>query len=155
MNYVYDQPLSNNEKTFTRYGAVYRLEKRFRMGSRVFYSFISPGMDKLLVVPVFARQYKELETKAEKFPTGKPYDEYKRLVRFHFNPDVDEEEIPNEESSNGIMKVITFNYKDIRASFLYMNNALKIGPEFEIIDNNLFGNGVVVNMDLDGEGDEL
>ncbi|MCQ2435592.1 MAG: hypothetical protein MJ101_01655 [Clostridia bacterium] len=154
MIYVYDTIVTKETKKLHRYGATYKLEQKFRMGTRQFYSYICPGMEKILVVPAFAEMYREAERIISKFGKGKNEDQYLELIQKHVSRFVTAEEFPNDESETGIMMVYTVEYKDIRVGFEYMNHELKIANEFEIRDNNIFGNGIVVSMNLDEEEDE-
>ena len=150
MTYVYDMTMNDKRITsFKRYGATFRLEKKFVMGDRVFYSFTSPGMEKILVVPGFAEQYRELEAKLAAFNCKSDLNACRRWIKKNISSSFTEEEFPTELSESGNMLVIGFDYKDIRATFEYMNDTLSIGQEFEIRDNNLFGNGIVVSMNVD------
>ena len=152
MIYVYDMVMNEKRITsFKRYGARYKLEKKFVMGDRTFYSFIAPGMEKILVVPGFAEMYRELEVKLSKYTGGTDFDSYKKWIQKNINHYVTVEDFPTEESSNGIMRVVSVDYKDIRATFEYLNDSMRIGQEFEIRDNNIFGNGIVVLMNMNME----
>lgn len=148
---VYDTAMTGRPDTFRRYGITYHLEKRFRMGNRVFYSFIAPGAEKILVVPEFAQQYREVEAKCLKYPVGKTLQDYQRLIRRDINRFIVNDIVPNDESSTGMMHTITAEYKDILVTFEFMNDTLSVAPEFEIRDNNIFGNGIVVAMNIDME----
>lgn len=148
---VYDTAMTGKPDTFRRYGVTYHLEKRFRMGNRVFYSFIAPGVEKILVVPGFALQYREAENKCLKYPTGKTLEDYQRLIKRDFNRYIVTDVMPNDDSRTGQVHTITVDYKDIQVTFEYMNDILTIAPEFEIRDNNIFGNGIVVAMNIDME----
>lgn len=148
---VYDTAMTGKPDTFRRYGVTYHLEKRFRMGDRTFYSFIAPGAEKILVIPGFAIQYRDAEKKCLKYPTGKTLQDYQRMIKKDFNHYIVTDVVPNDESETGMMHTITTEYKDIRVTFAYINDTLTIEPEFEILSNNLFGEGIVVAMNIDME----
>lgn len=148
---VYDTVMTGKPETFRRYGITYHLEKRFRMGNRVFYSFVAPGAEKILVVPEFAIQYREAENKCLKYAAGKTLQDYQRLIKRDFNRCFVMDIVPNGDSKTGMMYTITTDYKDIRITFEYMNDTLAIAPEFEIRDHNLFGNDIIVAMNIDME----
>ena len=61
--------------------------------------------------------------------------------------------MPNDQSADGVMIVVTTAYLDIQIQFEFMNNTLRLSPEFEILENNLFGNNIIVIMNLDMEGE--
>ena len=151
MIFVYDTVLTGKPEVFRRYGITYHLEKRFRMGNRTFYSYIAPGAEKILVIPGFAQQYREAEAKCRKYGTGKSLEDYQRLIRRDINRFIVTEEVPNDDSRTGVMHNIYAVYKDIQVTFEYMNDILGIAPEFEIVEDNIFGNGIVVAMNINME----
>ena len=148
---VYDTVITGMPETFRRYGITYHLEKRFKMGDKVFYSFIASGKEKVLVIPGFAQQYREAEAKCQKFGKGKSIEDYKRLVRRNINNFIVVDTVPNDESETGSMFMISAEYKDIYVTFECMNGEIRISDEFEIRDNNIFGNGIVVLMNMNME----
>ena len=148
---VYDTVMTGMPATFRRYGVTYHLEKRFRMGDKVFYSFVADGQEKVLVVPGFAQQYREAEAKCQKFGKGKSFEEYVRLVKRNINNFVVLDKVPSDEDETGLINTITADYKDIRVTFECTNSGIKIAEEFEIRDNNIFGNGIVVLMNMNME----
>lgn len=151
MIYIYDRVMAPYETEIKRYGARYTLENRTRMGDQVFYTFKAPGRENLMVVPHFAEQYREVERICNKLTYTKKLETCCSHIRREVNKWITCEDFPSEESSTGIMTAITADYKDIRVEFHHMNGRLTLSPEFEIISNNLFGNGVVVLMNLDME----
>ncbi len=154
MIYIYDRTIEPYETTIRRYGATYTLEKVTRMGEQKFFSFVSSGREKILVVPRFAEQYFQAEKIFDKFKNCKKLETCINHIKRGFNRYVVVEEFPNEDSETGIMIMITVDYMDIRLQFQFMNNELSLYPEFEILNNNIFGNGVVVTMNLNME-DEI
>lgn len=151
MIYIYDRVLQPFETEIKRYGAHYTLDNRTRMGEQTFYTFKSPGRESLMLVPRFAEQYREVEKLCARFSYCKKLETCCGHIRREVNRRITTEQFPNEESATGTMTVITAEYKDIKAEFHYMNGRLTLSPEFEIISNNLFGNGVVVLMNLNME----
>lgn len=149
MIYIYDSIVEPNTKTFSRYGATFKLEKRSKMGNKMFYSFVYPGMQKLLVVPEFAEQYREAETIINKFPPNREFEDYMKRFTRQIDKYASSEEFPTDESETGTMHVITADYKDIRIQVDYMNKKLTLSDEFEIVKNNLFGNGITVLMNME------
>lgn len=148
MIYVYDRIIEPFESQITRYGTTYKLENKTKMGDKTLYTFCAPERESLLVVPHFAKQYHEVEKFCEKYFFCKKLETCKVHIRRDINNFIKVEKMPNSESSTGIMHVIAADYKDIRVEFNYMNNRLSLSPEFEIISNNIFGNGVRVTMGL-------
>lgn len=151
MIYIYDSIVGPMDKTFKRYGATYKLEKRSRMGDNVFYSFVYPGMEKLLVVPRFAEQYREAEAILKKFAKNKSFEDYLKMVQRQIDRQATYDEYPDEDSETGVMQVIVANYKDIQIQFDCMNRKLKLQDEFTIMQNNIFGNGNTVLMNMNME----
>ncbi len=151
MIYIYDQTLEDDPHItgFERYGVKFKLEKKFLMGKMEYYSFIHPGFEKILVIPGFARQYKELEKRVNKLAKNKDYGYYKNWVLKNLNKLIEEEEIPTDEAESGSMLTMGFDYKDLHVVVEYLNGGVRLSKEFEIRDNNIFGNGIVVNMDLE------
>lgn len=149
MIYIYDSIVEPNVKTFSRYGATFKLEKRSKMGSKTFYSFVYPGMQKLLVVPEFAIQYREVESIINKFPPKREFEDYMKRFTRQIDKYASYEEFPTDESENGTMQVITADYKDIRIQVDYINRQLTLSDEFEIVKNNIFGNGITVLMNVE------
>ena len=151
MIYIYDTVIEPYETQLKRYGAMYRLENRTRMGNQVFYTFTAPGLEKLLIVPRFAEQYRQVEKFYHKIAVSKKLETCLAHIRKELNKRIIVEEFPNEDSETGVMKMISVDYKDIRVQFDVMNHRLRLSQEFEITDNNLFGNGVVVIMNMNME----
>ncbi len=149
MIYVYDMAFNGKRVlSFKRYGVRYKLEKKFMMGTREFYSFTCPGREKILVVPGFAEQYREVEAKLAKYSGDGSLESYKKWIRKNINTYFTEEDFPTEASSTGMMKVLGADYLDIRVTFEYLNDRMRLGEEFEIRDHNIFGNGIVVQMNV-------
>lgn len=143
MTYIYDTPLEINAVTFERYGVVYKLEQTFKMGNRKFASFKADGMDKILVVPQFVEQYNRLAARLLKLAKNKTFEECVRYVRQQIDPDPVLDEEPDE---NGVMVPnITCQFKDIKVKLYYRNGIMELDPEFEIVQNNIFGNGILVD----------
>jgi hypothetical protein len=150
MVYVYDTVIKPNETEIKRYGIEYTLENKTRMGSQVFYTFTAPSEEKLLLVPYFAEQYKEVEAIYKKF-NKKNLDSCIAHIKKEMNKLVVVEEILNMNSETGASTLLTVDYKDIRVQFEFIDGKLVMASEFEIIKNNIFGNGVIVTMNLDME----
>ncbi len=149
MIYIYDTVIEPFTTKIKRYGAYYTLDNRSRMGDQLFYTFKNAGREPLLIVPRFAEQYREVEAFVRKYSFCPKEETCYRHIRRDINKYIDVDDMPNEDSSTGIMKVIRAVYKDIRVEFEYMNNRMTLSSEFEIISNNLFGNGIVVLMNVD------
>lgn len=152
MIYVYDTVFKDTPvKTFKRYGITFKLEKKNVMGKSVYYSFVAPGMEKILVIPGFAEQYHEAEAKLKRAPHDVSLKDARRWIQRSFSPPVEEDEFPTEESDNGVVTVMKVEYRDITLTFEYLNNNLRLNTTFEIRDNNIFGNGIEVAMYTDVE----
>jgi len=154
VNCIYDTPTQENMDTFKRYGITFKLEKKLRMGDRYFYSYVASGMEKLVVVPGFVEQYYEVDAKVKKFYPGKPLDAYLRLIKKNICTEFTVDEMPTDESEDGKLYAITCEYKDITVVLEYLNNSLRVAGEFEIRQNNIFGNGIVVAMNLGMEDED-
>ncbi|NCB52306.1 MAG: hypothetical protein EOM54_10545 [Clostridia bacterium] len=150
MIYIYDTVIEPYQTALKRYGTTYKLENRTRMGDQVFYTFTAPGQEKILVIPHFAELYKQVE-RFYKRCSCKKLEVCISHIKKELNKQIILEEFPNENSETGIMTVISVDYFDIRVQFEYMNHHLAFSPEFEIMNNNIFGNGVVVIMNMDME----
>ncbi len=149
MLHVYDRIIGKFDTKLERYGATYTLENKTKMGEDVYYTFSCPGRENLLVVPKFAEQYREVELFAGRYSYCRKLETCRIHIKRDINKYIKVEEMPNSESSTGIMQMITAVYKDIKVTFFYMNNRMTLSPEFEIINNNIFGNNIVVAMDLE------
>ncbi len=151
MVYIYDRIVEPFETKIRRYGANYTLENRTRMGDQIFYTFSAPDRESLLIVPRFAEQYREVEKFCQRYTFCKKFETCKSHIQREINKYVKVDKVPTKESSTGFMHIINVIYKDIKVEFDYMNNRMTLNPEFEIISNNLFGNGIVVLMNLNME----
>ncbi len=129
-----------------RYGTRYTLENKTRMGDQIFYTFHAMGHESVLIIPRFAEQYHEVEKFCKKYFYCTRLEICKAHIKRDINKFVHVEEMPNKESSTGIMYVISAVYKDIKVNFNYMNNRMTLSDEFEIVSNNIFGNGIFVSM---------
>ncbi len=151
MVYIYDRVIEPYETKIRRYGAIYTLENRTRMGEQQFYTFVSPGRESLLVVPRFAEQFREVEKFCLRYSYSKKLETCCGHIRREINKRIEIDTMPNDESDTGIMTTIAAHYKDIKVEFQFMNSRMYLNPEFEIISSNLFGNGIVVLMNLNME----
>ena len=151
MTYIYDTPLEINAVTFERYGVVYKLEQTFKMGNRKFASFKADGMDKILVVPQFADQYYKLDSKLKNLAKNKSFEDCVKYVQQRLDPDPIIDEEPDEVDENVMIPTISCQFKDIKVKIYYRNGTMQLGSEFEIVQNNLFGNGILVDTKRDEE----
>lgn len=151
MMYVYDTIIQPYETTLKRYGGTYTLKNISRMEQQRFYLFEASGRESILVVPRFIEQYRQAQRIASQFKNVKKPQTAFNHIRHSIDRNAVMEELPNEGAANGVMYAITVTYQDIRFEFNHMDDTLTIGGEFEILDNNIFGNGVVVTLNLDME----
>lgn len=150
---IYDRIIEPYETTIKRYGIEYTLEKRTRMGQQMYYTFTAPGEDKLLIIPHFAEQYKQAEKLYKKFANCKKLETCINHIKRELDKRPIVEEIININSQTGYSTQIIADYMDIRLTFEFYDDRLYMAEEFEIINNNIFGNGIIVTMNL--ETDEL
>ncbi len=151
MLHIYDKVIGEFDTKLERYGATYTLVNKTKMGEDLYYTFSCPGRENLLVVPKFAEQYREVEQFALRFAYCRKLETCRIHIKENINKNIKVEKMPSNESSTGLMYVITAIYKDIQVDFLYMNNRMTLNPEFEIIKNNIFGDNIRVAMDLEDE----
>ena len=151
MTYIYDTVIEKGQKTLRRYGRNFKLESRSRMGENLFYQFATGPNDKLLVVPRFAEHYIDIENKVKKFDRDKTLDYYIKKIQKCVSADLHFDRYPNSDSETGMSDMIFANCGDISVTFEFFNNTLHFSDEFEIIDGNLFGNGIVVSMHVNSE----
>ncbi len=151
MIYIYDTVIQDFETKVKRYGSYYTLENRTRMGDQYFYTFEAPDREPLLFVTRFAEQYREVEKFCQRYTYCKKFETCKIHIQRDINKQIKVEDVPNDASSTKTMKVVSAIYKDISVEFNYMNNRMTLSPEFEIVSNNLFGNGIVVLMNVNME----
>ncbi len=152
MIHIYDTVIDQFTTKIKRYGSYYTLDGRTKMGDQTFYTFKNPSREPLLVVPRFAEQYKEMEAFCKRNAYCPKLSSCVNRITKEINKHIDLDDMPNENSSTGIMQTIRVIYKDIKVQFEYMNSRLELSPEFEIISGNIFGNGIVVLMNINMEG---
>lgn len=146
MIYIYDSVVvPGKEESFERYGVKYKLEKRHNMGGQIYYSYIHQGMEKILVIPGFVTQFHELEKAITKQTAGKNFETCRKVIRKLVSVE-EEDTYPSDTSVTGEMTVIIGQYKDIGVTFDFENGKLAIEQEFEIRQNNVFGNGLVISL---------
>ena len=145
MKCIYDSLIDPKAKTFSRYGMTYKLEKRAIKGDKTYYFFSTPGMEKLLVTPDFAKQYFEARSISQKFPAGKDLDFYLKNIKRNIDKNVSVEDYPG-ESESGIVHILTAVYKDIQIRFEYDNGKLTMDDQFVIVKGDIFGKGENVSM---------
>jgi hypothetical protein len=148
---VYDRIVEPYETSIKRYGIEYTLEKRTRMGNQLFYTFTAPGEEKLLIIPYFAEQYKQAEKIYRKISRFRKLDTCINHLKRELNRRVIAEEIINSDSKTGYSTLLTVDYMDIRLTFEFIDEKLIMAEEFEIISNNIFGNGIIVSMNINTE----
>jgi len=151
MTYIYDTPLEINTVSIERYGVTYKLEQTFKMGNRKFASFVAEGSDKILLIPQFANQYYKLDAKLKKLAKNKTFEDCVRYVQQHIDPDPVLDEEPDDEDENVMNKFITCQFQDIKVKIYYKNGVMTLSSEFEIVQNNLFGNGILVDTKHDDD----
>ena len=154
MIYVYDTLLDESTDQLRRYGVTFTREKLFRMGKVLVYTFGSAGGEKILAIPSFAEQYREVEAKFKRFGKKKTFEEYLKIIRNRIDSHAFVEEIRDAESETGTAMLVTCRYKDIQVMFQYMNEQLSYHDEFTIFDNNPFGAGDIVWMNQNEEEEE-
>ncbi len=146
MQHVYDRVIQPFEKKIEVNGAIYTLENKTKMGENTYYTFVCSGRETLLIVPQFAEQYMEVEKFAMRYCFCKKLETCRIHIKREISKFIKVHKLTNSASATGEMYVLSAVYKDIKVNFNYMNNHLTLSPEFEIINNNLFGNGITVNM---------
>ena len=146
MIYIYDSIPDSTTGALRRYGKTYLPVRRARMGDHTFFIYDDSG-DQMMVVPEFAVMYREAEKKYKKFPDGKELSEYLKLISRTFSRKYETEEYSRPGGQEGTMHLITLEYKDIGISFEYEDRHLTLVNVFEILRNNVFGNGQKVTMD--------
>lgn len=151
MMYVYDTTILPYETTLKRYGGTYTLKNISRMSEQRFYLFESSGRESILVVPRFIEQYRQVQRIVGQFKNVKKVDTAFNQIQRHIDRHAVLEELPNEEAQGGMMHIITVTYQDIQFQFTHIGDRLELGTEFEILDNNIFGNGIVVSLNIDME----
>ena len=147
MIYIYDARLDGiqNNPSFVRFGTRYKLLARHKMGEQLYFTFSAPGCEKLLVVPGFRKQYDEFGKKLLKFGQGKTYDAYRKFLRTAM--DVEEESETESEKEEGVVvKTLTGQYRDIGLTVCIEGREAYLAKEFEIRQNNVFGNGIMVSV---------
>ncbi len=148
MIHVYDTVIEPYATQIERYGAKYKLENKTKMENQYFYTFKAPDRETIIVIPRFAEQYREVEKFCKKYFYCKKLETCKVHIQRDISKTIKIDKMPNSDSATGIMYVISAVYKDISVSFNYMNNKMELAPEFEIVANNVFGNGIHVTMGL-------
>lgn len=145
MLYLYDMLIMPNDvpDKISRYGMTYKREQNFNRAGQKYYSFICPGMEKILVIPGFIIQYRELEQKLAKFAPGRSFEAYvnalSRIIEVEDSYQIDDQ---------GNMLILAV-YKDIAVTINYWAAKKEIElsrEEFEIRDHNIFGNGITVSL---------
>ena len=147
MIYMYDKILRDDEVSFKAYGGTYSLEKKYRMGKKVYYSFISPGREKILLIPGFYEEYLEVEKKYEKLKNLRQLPNCIKRIRAEISRAVNVEMFESSENASGKMPVITVDYKDIKVTFEFRKSRLLLLPEFTIVKGNIFGNNILVILE--------
>lgn len=150
--YVYDTVVAPYETTIHRYGGTYTLKNISRMDNQRFFKFECSGRESILVVPRFVEQFRAVEKVLDQFKPSKKEEAGLNFVRKHYDRHAVAEVVPNDLSATGQMTLITVKYEDIQLQFEYMNQQLTLVQEFEILDKNLFGNGIVVSLNINTEG---
>lgn len=151
MTYVYDLLLDINAVSFERYGVTYKLEQTFKMGNRKMSSFKADGMDKVLVVPQFIEQYCKLDSKLKNLTKKKTFEDCVKYIQQRIDPEPVLDAEPDPEDENVMIQNIVCQFKDIRVKIYYKKETMELDSEFEIVQNNLFGNGILVETKHEDE----
>lgn len=152
MMYIYDTAIAPHETTLRRYGGVYTLKNISRMESQRFFLFESPGREPILVVPRFVEQFNQVDKILQRYRPAKKAETALAFARKHIDRHAVMEDVPNNDSESGMTQIISCHYQDIQVQLEYIDCQLRLMQEFEILDKNLFGNGIVVSMNFDMEG---
>ena len=152
MIYIYDEALQGIERdpSFVRFGTRYKLLARHKMGEQVYFTFSAPGCEKLLVVPGFRKEYDEFEKKLKKLGDGKTFESYRKHLRTMMDLEEENEE-ESETSDTGVRQTMTGQYRDIGLTVCYENKTVFLTKDFEIRQNNVFGNGISVSVITEDE----
>lgn len=151
MIYIYDTVIARGQTELRRYGANYKLTHRHKMDKDYFYTFTTPGRETILVVPRFAMHYNELAEKTQRLGHGKSLEAYIKAIKKNISESFTLDEFVNNDSVTGTSTIIYVDCGDIQITYEYYNNELHLSDEFEIIRENLFGNGIVVLMNVNME----
>ncbi len=141
---VYDTMVDSGAKQISRYGLTYNLQNITKKGNVIFYHFTAPGVESLVVVPAFLKQFHEIERIVSTIPKGKSFTAYERYVRAKLDRHAVVDDYNEEEGENSKMFVI--RYKDIEVELTHRNGQLELIKLFTIKEHNLFGNEVFVDM---------
>lgn len=144
MHYMYDQILNSKKETIVYLEKEYTLVSRNTMGNFVYYSYKGDSSeDMIIVVPKFAEEFLEA---AKKYMNIKNCASNETVMirlkkTYKNNPEMDKMIISGEE-----LYIYSVQYKDIRLSFQLENEKFTLQPSFTILNNNIFGNNISVDI---------
>lgn len=141
---IYDIEVSGTTKTLERYGVTYKLVNISRQGTQRFYTYQSPGMETIVVVPDFKKQWNEAEKLISKLGKGKSFTAYTQLIRAKIDKNAKVEELSDEDGNEA--KGLVARYKDIELELVYNGERLILQKIFIIRDHNVFGENVYVDF---------
>lgn len=136
-------------KTISRYGAAYKLTNVTRMGNQRIYTYQAPGMETLVVVPVFRKQWDEAYQIVSKIGKGKSLTAYLQLIQMKISKSAVISNIAGDDGED--RKGIVAHYKDIEIELEYDGSRLILLKMFTIKNHNVFGNDIFVDFQEEDE----
>lgn len=151
MIYIYDTVIEGQVTEIKRYGAKYKFASKTKMGNQFYYTFKASGRESLIFISRFAEQYRKVEQLVGKFGKCKDGEAVRTKIVKRIDRDVIEEFFEGNSAEETGLYVYTAFYKDIRVEIHYEDGEVVLQQDFEIKQNNIFGNNVTVTMNMDME----
>lgn len=146
---VYDMMVDGTTKTVSRYGATFKLTNVTRADNRRIYTYQAPGMETMVVIPDFRKQWDEVNKIASKIGKGKSLTAYTQIVQMKIDKNASVADISGDDGEE--KKGIFARYKDIEIELEYDGKQLILLKLFTIRDHNVFGNNILVDFQEDEE----
>lgn len=140
---VYDMLVDETKKTISRYGATFKLSNVTRDENQKVYTYQAPGMETMVVIPTFRKQWEEVKKIVAKLGKGKSLTAYSQLVQMKVDKKAHIVDITADDEER---KGISARYKDIEIELEYRDKQLILMELFTIMDHNMFGNKIFVDF---------
>ena len=147
MTKVFDIIVDKTSTTIERYGSTYKLANISKKDNQLYYEYKAPGVDTLIVVPIFRQEWESAKKLFAKAGKGKTKIAYSQFIKTYVDKNFTSEE--TEDDDGKPVTIFTALYKDIRLEIVFDGEGLSLVEAFTIVKNNIFGDDI--RVDFQGE----
>ncbi len=147
MTKVFDIIVDKTTKELNRYGSTYKLVNISKKDNQPYYEYKAPGVDTLIVVPIFRQEWESAKKLFAKAGKGKTKLAYSQFIKTYVDKNFTSED--TEDDDGKPVTIFTALYKDIRLEIVFDGEGLSLVEAFTIVKNNIFDDDI--RVDFQGE----